>query len=108
MSLPDFLIAGVPKAGTTALHSALQQHPELYLSTVKEPKFFLTDGPPPGGPCPGSSGPRLIPYFADDIRLLQRVTGEDFSDWLRPRERSGGLVGARPPGRRQSRNGRRS
>lgn len=52
MTLPDFFIAGVPKAGTTALHSALAKHPELYLSPVKEPKFFLTDGPPPteGGP----------------------------------------------------------
>ncbi|GGQ17402.1 hypothetical protein [Streptosporangium pseudovulgare] len=52
MPLPDFLIAGAPKAGTTALHAALQRHPELYLSPVKEPKFFLTDGPPParGGP----------------------------------------------------------
>jgi Sulfotransferase family len=52
MSLPDFFVAGVPKAGTTALHAALAQHPALYLSAVKEPKFFLTDGPPPsrGGP----------------------------------------------------------
>jgi Sulfotransferase family len=53
MALPDFLVIGVPKAGTTALHSALASHPELYLSQVKEPKFFLTDGPPPrrgGGP----------------------------------------------------------
>ena len=52
MALPDFLIAGVPKAGTTALHAALVRHPELFLSRVKEPKFFLTDGPPPttGGP----------------------------------------------------------
>jgi hypothetical protein len=52
MPLPDFLIAGVPKAGTTALHAALAPHPDLYLSPVKEPKFFLTDGPPPrhGGP----------------------------------------------------------
>jgi Sulfotransferase family len=52
VALPDFFIAGVPKAGTTALHSALARHPELYLSPVKEPKFFLTDGPPPteGGP----------------------------------------------------------
>ncbi len=49
---------------------------------------------------------QLIPYFAADIELLQRVTGEDFGDWLQPRERSGGLVGARPPGQRQSRNGR--
>src|SRR4051794_7134193 len=40
MPLPDFLIAGVPKAGTTALHAALAPHPGLYLSPVKEPKFF--------------------------------------------------------------------
>jgi hypothetical protein len=52
MALPDFLVAGVPKAGTTALHAALSRHPGLFLSPVKEPKFFLTDGPPPtrGGP----------------------------------------------------------
>ena len=52
MALPDFLVIGAPKAGTTALHAALARHPGLYLSTVKEPKFFLTDGPPPddGGP----------------------------------------------------------
>jgi hypothetical protein len=52
MALPDFFVAGAPKAGTTALHSALARHPALYMSPVKEPKFFLTDGPPPvqGGP----------------------------------------------------------
>jgi Sulfotransferase domain len=52
MTLPDFLIAGVPKAGTTALHAALTPHPQLFLSAVKEPKFFLSDGRPPttGGP----------------------------------------------------------
>ncbi|MEU7991236.1 sulfotransferase [Streptosporangium canum] len=52
MPLPDFLTIGAPKAGTTALHAALARHPELFLSPVKEPKFFLTDGPPPtrGGP----------------------------------------------------------
>ena len=53
MALPDFFIIGAPKAGTTALHAALAAHPGLFMSTVKEPKFFLTDGPPPtrgGGP----------------------------------------------------------
>lgn len=49
---------------------------------------------------------RLIGYFTEDVTLLQQVTGEDFSDWLRPRERSGGLVGVRPDGQRQARNGR--
>src|SRR3712207_211152 len=46
-SLPHFFIAGAPKAGTTALHAALTTHPDLYLSPVKEPKFYLTDGRPP-------------------------------------------------------------
>ena len=52
MALPDFFVAGAPKAGTTALHAALARHPSLYMSPVKEPKFFLSDGPPPtrGGP----------------------------------------------------------
>ena len=49
MSLPDFFIIGAPKAGSTALHAALAHHPDLYLSPVKEPKFFLHDGRPPVG-----------------------------------------------------------
>jgi hypothetical protein len=51
--MPDFLVIGAPKAGTTALHAALARHPGLYMSAVKEPKFFLSDGPLPakgGGP----------------------------------------------------------
>ena len=47
MALPDFFIIGAPKAGTTALHAALAAHPGLFMSPIKEPKFFLTDGPPP-------------------------------------------------------------
>jgi hypothetical protein len=52
VSLPDFFVIGAPKAGTTALHAALTRHPQLFMSPVKEPKFFLCDGPPPdhGGP----------------------------------------------------------
>ncbi|WP_214324630.1 sulfotransferase family protein [Nonomuraea sediminis] len=49
---------------------------------------------------------RLIPHFAEDVELLQRILGEDFGDWLRPRERAGGLIGHRPAGQRQARNGR--
>ena len=25
---------------------------------------------------------RLVPAFADDVKLLEHVTGEDYSDWL--------------------------
>ena len=43
MALPEFFVLGAPKAGTTALHAALARHPQLYLSPVKEPKYFLCD-----------------------------------------------------------------
>ena len=41
-SLPDFLIIGAPKAGSTALHGALATHSQLFGSAVKEPKYFLS------------------------------------------------------------------
>ena len=54
--LPDFLIIGAPKAGTTALHAALAQHPQLHLSRVKEPKYFLCgNAPPPAYTGPGDA-----------------------------------------------------
>ena len=54
--LPDFLLIGAPKAGTTALHAALATHPGLYLSKVKEPKYYLCgDSPPPAYRGPGDA-----------------------------------------------------
>jgi hypothetical protein len=55
VALPDFVIVGAPKCGTTALHVALDAHPELFLSRVKEPKFFNADGPPPARGGPGDA-----------------------------------------------------
>ncbi|NEO83594.1 MAG: sulfotransferase [Spirulina sp. SIO3F2] len=40
MTLPTFLLLGAPKAGTTALYYVLQQHPQVFMSAVKEPHFF--------------------------------------------------------------------
>ncbi len=52
MTLPNFLIIGAPKAGTTALWRVLGQHPQIYVSPRKEPRFFAFEGGPPpfGGP----------------------------------------------------------
>jgi len=38
--LPNFLIIGAAKAGTTSLCHYLSQHPEIYISPEKEPRFF--------------------------------------------------------------------
>jgi hypothetical protein len=40
MPIPNFLICGAPKAGTTALYEILKQHPDVYMSEVKETDFF--------------------------------------------------------------------
>jgi hypothetical protein len=79
--LPTFFIAGAPKAGTTALHAALATHPGLYLSPVKEPKYYLTGGPPPD-------------------RSGQRGPGDAHSarEWIWERERYLALFDAAAPG----------
>jgi len=40
MKMPNFLIIGANKSGTTTLYNYLKQHPEIYLSSLKEPHFF--------------------------------------------------------------------
>lgn len=43
MKKPNLLIVGQPKSGTTALHQFLGQHPEIYMTSIKEPHFFCDD-----------------------------------------------------------------
>jgi hypothetical protein len=45
--LPNFFVIGAAKAGTTALWAALDQHPDVYMSPVKEPRFFALGGEDP-------------------------------------------------------------
>lgn len=44
VTMPNFLIIGAQKAGTTALYHYLKQHPQVYISPVKEPHFFSFEG----------------------------------------------------------------
>ncbi len=41
--LPDFLVIGAMKAGTSSLHEQLAARPGLFLSRPKEPNFFSDD-----------------------------------------------------------------
>ncbi len=40
---PNLFIVGQPKSGTTALHQFLGEHPEIFMSSIKEPHFFCSD-----------------------------------------------------------------
>jgi hypothetical protein len=50
---PNLFIVGAAKAGTTSLHDYLDQHPDAYMSPVKEPHFFSGIQP----------APELAPFF---------------------------------------------
>lgn len=38
--MPNFLIIGAAKSGTTSLYNYLKQHPQIYVSPIKETEFF--------------------------------------------------------------------
>ncbi|HEX9097375.1 MAG TPA: sulfotransferase [Candidatus Dormibacteraeota bacterium] len=42
--MPNFLVIGAAKSGTTALCNYLDQHPQVYISDGKEPNFFIAEG----------------------------------------------------------------
>ena len=41
--LPNFLIIGAARSGTTSLYHYLRQHPQIFMSPIKEPNFFAYD-----------------------------------------------------------------
>ena len=60
MTLPNFFLAGAPKAGTTSLYFYLDQHPEVFMSGIKEPGFF------------GAADVQSAPYRDMVLRYLER------------------------------------
>lgn len=51
--MPNFLIIGAAKSGTTSLYRYLGQHPQIYMSPAKEPNFFALEGEKPDFRGPG-------------------------------------------------------
>ncbi|MGA8808679.1 MAG: sulfotransferase [Thermoanaerobaculia bacterium] len=43
MPLPNFLVIGAAKGGTTSLYQYLRQHPDIYMSPMKEPNYFTEE-----------------------------------------------------------------
>lgn len=40
MDVPNCIIIGAPRSGTTSLYNYLQQHPQVFMSPLKETRFF--------------------------------------------------------------------
>jgi Sulfotransferase family len=43
LKVPNFFIVGAPKAGTSALYAFLDQHPQIFMSPLKEPNYFASE-----------------------------------------------------------------
>lgn len=41
--LPNFLIIGAMKSGSTSLYNSLREHPRVYMTSYKEPEFFVAE-----------------------------------------------------------------
>ncbi len=117
LRVPQGIVTEVPKENVTAHPDLTLRHRALSAALrighaipgvpTEGLERMLQQDSPPRRPLTWAERRALIPRFEADIRLLERVTGEDFSDWLQPRGDSGGLVGARPPARARPRTGAR-
>ena len=43
MKTPNLFIVGHPRSGTSSLHLYLKQHPDVFMTAIKEPNFFSSD-----------------------------------------------------------------
>ncbi|HTR89739.1 MAG TPA: sulfotransferase [Solirubrobacteraceae bacterium] len=62
--IPDFLIVGHPKCGTTALYEMLRRRPEIYMPENKEPWFFARELHEHTPPRPDGTPRTLAEYMA--------------------------------------------
>lgn len=76
MTLPNFLIIGAAKSGTSSLYMYLQQHPEIYMSPVKEPHYFSFDKNSKMTSGPGDTISQAITDLETYLQLFDGVVSE--------------------------------
>jgi hypothetical protein len=78
MTLPNFLVIGAAKSGTTSLYRYLKQHPQVYMSPVKEPHFFTHEGERPNFRGPGDEwmNTTFVYRLGDYRKLFAGVSDE--------------------------------
>jgi hypothetical protein len=76
MTLPNFLIIGAAKSGTSSLYMYLKQHPEIFMSPVKEPHFFSFDAKSKMTQGPGDPIRKAITDYKHYVHLFDNVSNE--------------------------------
>src|SRR5690606_31977764 len=77
-TIPNFLIVGAAKCGTSSFASYLSQHPEVFMTNPKEPRFITSQFT--SFPIEGPKANELESWYAktyeDYIKLFQNVKKE--------------------------------
>jgi len=76
MTLPNFLIIGAAKSGTSALYRYMKQHPDIYMSPIKETHFFSYKDSPPNAQGPGDTVNQAVTDYDSYISLFGGATTE--------------------------------
>ena len=125
MREPNFFIVGAPKAGTTSLYHYLDQHPDIYMSPIKEPSHFSyevhSEKLEPGiraraieleknvreyihGPMEHKLSGGVVTEWSDYLRLFaaattQRAVGEASVNYLSSKSAPGAIASRFPDAR---------
>jgi len=77
MKMPNFIIIGAARTGTTSLYYYLQQHEDIFMSPCKEPGFFAFEGQTE---LIEPSGRRTLPphstIWEEYLKLFEKATIE--------------------------------
>lgn len=87
MSLPNLLVIGAMKCGTTALHRYLDAHPQVGMAAAKEVNFFVgPDAPADGAPdwSPSGQWHRGLEWYASLFDPDAPVRGESSPGYTSP------------------------
>jgi hypothetical protein len=99
--VPDFFLVGHQKSGTTAMHLMLDQHPDVFMPAVKEPRYFATDL---RSRFQGEAGPgrpqTLEAYMAlFAAARADQLVGDASATYLRSKVAAQGIAQAQPQAR---------
>jgi hypothetical protein len=75
--LPNLLIVGAAKCGTSSLHKYLDQHPEIFMSKPKEPRFISSQVTrfPLNGPRDNKVEAWYVKNYDDYVKIFEEADG---------------------------------
>ena len=74
--LPNFLVVGAGKSGTTSLYHYLKAHPDVFMSRIKEPGFIVAQFIKMPQSGVGDERQSTVGNFSDYCRLFEDAEGK--------------------------------